>query len=93
MGQLLNPNLPSNWVQLAYDFNLTLNQVANLKVKQPECTQELLLELGSKNTTTVERLWKGLKNIKRDDACLTLVNFMLDLRNDDQSAIVFVNGI
>ena len=91
LGLLLNPNVSNNWVQLAYEFKFTLNQVANLKnASNHEYTQALLLNLGTRNAT-VEILWRGLKNIKRDDACTALVNFMLDLRKDDESAVVIIH--
>ncbi|XP_028393663.1 uncharacterized protein LOC114517994 [Dendronephthya gigantea] len=90
LGELLNPTVPNNWIILAYHFKLTQNEVNNIKISSPNCTQELLYLLGSKNTT-VERLWRGLKAIKRDDACLEFVNFMKKERNDDKSAIVFIN--
>lgn len=90
LGKVLNPLGPNNWVQLAYHFKLTLTQVNNMKISSPDCTQELLYHLGSKNTT-VEGLYRGLKAIKRDDACLEFINFMKSERNDDESAIVFMN--
>jgi hypothetical protein len=89
LAQLLNPNAPNNWVHLAYEFNATQIHVANLK-NSSEPTQDLLLHLCSMNTT-VERLWKALKNIKRDDACVRFINFILNLRKDDESAILLID--
>jgi hypothetical protein len=89
LGQLLNPNVRNNWVQLAYEFRLTLSEIANRSVPDADHTQDLLLDLGTRNTT-VEMLWRGLKNIKRDDACGTLVNFILNLRKDNESAIICI---
>ena len=91
LAQLLNPNAPNNWVQLACEFKFTLNEIANLKnASNSESTQDLLLNLGTRNTT-VEILWIALKNIRRDDACAALLNFILDLRKDDESAIVLIH--
>ena len=89
LGQLLNPNVRNNWVQLAYEFRLTLSDIANRSVPDADHTQDLLLDLGTRNTT-VEMLWRGLKNIKRDDLCGTLVNFILNLRKDNESAIICI---
>ncbi|CAB3982518.1 tumor necrosis factor receptor superfamily member 16-like [Paramuricea clavata] len=90
LGQLLNPNVRNNWVQLGYEFRLTLSDIANRSVCDADHTQELLLYLGTRNTT-VNMLWRGLKNIKRDDACGTLVNFILNLRKDNESAITYIS--
>jgi hypothetical protein len=87
LAQLLNPNARNNWVQLAYEFQLTLSEIENRRVLDAGHTQDLILDLGTRNTT-VKMLWRGLKNIKRDDACGTLVNFILDLRKDNESAIM-----
>ena len=89
LAQFLNPNSTNNWVHLAYEFNLTLIHVANLKTSH-EPTQDLLLYLCSINTT-VEMLFNALKKIKRDDASVKLVNFILNLRKDDESAIFLIN--
>jgi hypothetical protein len=62
LGQLPNPNVPYNWVRLAHVFRLTLNEIANRRVNA-DCTQDLLLYLGTKNKT-VEMLWRALKNMK-----------------------------
>ena len=34
-----------------------------------------------------------MKNIKRDDACAELINFMLQQRDDNESATVFLNEV
>lgn len=89
LSQLLNPNAVSNWEQLAYEFGLTLSQVANLR-ENPNRVQDLLLHVGTRNAT-VDMLWRALKNIKRDDACVTLINWILEQRKDNESRILLIH--
>ena len=93
LGQLLNPNIANNWIHLAYEFKLNLIEIGNLKTKSPDFTQELIASLCTRNIT-VEILWKALRNIGREDACSTLVNFILDLRKDNaENAILLLNEV
>lgn len=73
LATYLNPiNLPANWKKVAALLHFKWSYINNLALCPTTATQTMLESWATKQTSTVFKLYKILKDIGRDDAAEVL---------------------
>ncbi|XP_048587948.1 tumor necrosis factor receptor superfamily member 16 isoform X2 [Nematostella vectensis] len=75
LALMLNPSSSNDWTRLASELGYTALQIANWKLVPLQSTQQVLHDWGTRDTSTVEKLYRTLISIKRDDAAAKLKTF------------------
>ena len=65
----LNPELPNNWKGLAAELGIKYIEIRNFEANPSTAAKDMLDSWSTSNEATIDRLYKALQNIRRDDVC------------------------
>jgi asparagine synthetase B (glutamine-hydrolysing) len=84
---MLNSEVPPNWRAVAAEIGVPHHQIQHFSTNIETATKEMLHYWGTSNEATLDRLYKALRKIGRDDAC-TFLEEKVELESTSVETIV-----
>lgn len=87
LHSMLNSEVPPNWRAVAAEIGVPHHQIQHFSTNIETATKEMLHYWGTSNEATLDRLYKALRKIGRDDAC-TFLEEKVELESTSVETIV-----